>query len=278
MVQRVAPTLTRTFRLINRSGIWDLALIVIAFLFYYLVRGAVVERAPEATSRAIRLVELEQKLGVFWEGQLQSWAMSSEMLIRSANWIYVYAHFPLIAGIGLGLFFFQRQRYILYRNAFLISGGIGLIFFNWLPMAPPRLLPWPYGLVDTMAAFSKVNYDMQPAAFVNHYGAMPSVHFAWNLLLGMAVFFGSRNVILRTFGVVMPLAMAWAIVVTANHFVLDVFFGALVGIFGFAVALAWQRYSGRLWREFFSRWLDPLDELEPAGSQAVRASKRWGDL
>lgn len=237
----------------NKSGVWDLALIVVAFIFYYLVRGAVVERAPEATSRAIRLVELEQKLGLFWETQMQAWIMSSELLIKLFNGIYVYAHFPLIVGIGLWLFFFHRKRYILYRNAFLIAGGIGLIMFNWLPMAPPRLLPWPYGLVDTMAAFSRVNYDMQPAAFVNHYGAMPSVHFAWNLLLGMAMFGASRNILFRAFAVVMPLAMAWAIVVTANHFILDVLAGIAVGLFGLAVAMAWERYGGRLWHRLLPR-------------------------
>ncbi|HXG36963.1 MAG TPA: phosphatase PAP2 family protein [Dehalococcoidia bacterium] len=254
MVQRLAPAVGKTVRVLNKSGIWDLALIIVAFIFYYLVRGSVVERAPEATSRAIRLVELEQQLGLFWEKQLQSWAMSSDLLIRIANWIYVYAHFPLIVGIGLALFFFQRKRYILYRNAFLVAGGIGLIFFNWLPMAPPRLLPWPYGLVDTMAAFSRVNYDMQPAAFVNQYGALPSVHFAWNMLLGMAVFGMSRNLLLKAFGVVMPLGMAWAIVVTANHFILDIILGAVVGLVGLAVALAWQHYSELFWRSVRQVW------------------------
>ena len=230
-------------RIINASGIWDLALMVGGFLVYYLVRGAVAGREPEATSRAINLVELEQRLGIFWEGRWQSWAMSQDPLIHFGNWFYVYAHFPLIAIIGLLLFFLQRQRYILYRNAFLITGAIGLVFFTSLPMAPPRLLPWPYGLIDTMAAFSNVNYDIQPAAFVNQYGAMPSVHFAWNMLLGMAVFQMSRYVLLRAFGVVMPLTMAWACVVTANHFILDIIAGAVVGLIGLGGALALRRYG-----------------------------------
>lgn len=260
MVHKLTPGLQKTIRLLNVWGVADLALIIVGFIFYYLVRGAVTERAPEATSRAINLVELEQKLGLFWEGQMQSWAMSSNLLIHIANWIYVYAHIPLIAGIGLSLFVFQRPRYILYRNAFLVAGGIGLIFFNWLPMAPPRLLPWPYGLVDTMAAFSKVNYDMQPAAFVNQYGAMPSVHFAWNMLLGMALYQMTRNPLIRLAGVFMPLAMGWAIVVTANHFILDIFFGAIVGLIGFGIALLWRQYSPEFW-QFLLR---PLQRQDPA--------------
>lgn len=226
-----------------------------AFVLYYLVRGLVVERANEATSRAIRLVELEQRLGLFWETQMQAWIMSSEMLVKLFNGIYVYAHFPLVAAIGLWLFFFHRPRYVLFRNAFLISGAIGLVIFNLFPMAPPRLLPWPYGLVDTMAAFSKINYDMQPAAFVNHYAAMPSLHFGWNLLLGIAIIWTSRSLLARAFAVAMPIAMGLSVIVTGNHFILDVPAGALVALFGLAVALMLERHGPQIWQRLAPRTL-----------------------
>ncbi len=42
-------------------------------MLYYLVAGsAVVERAGEATQRAIRLVELEKNLGPFQEAEMQA--------------------------------------------------------------------------------------------------------------------------------------------------------------------------------------------------------------
>ena len=246
MVQRISPNISRTAELIRKSGVWDLALIVAAFLLYYIVRGSVVDRATEATSRAIRLVELEQRLGLFWEGQLQAWVMSSELLVKLFNGIYVYAHFPLVAAIGLWLFFFHRNNYVFFRNAFLISGAIGLIMFNLFPTAPPRLLPWPYGPVDTMAAFSRINYDIQPAAFVNHYAALPSLHFGWNLLLGLAVVWSTRNIVARTFGAVMPIAMGLAVVVTANHFILDVLLGTVVALFGLGLAVLLELYVGRI--------------------------------
>jgi hypothetical protein len=103
VVDRLAPTVARTAAVIRKSGLWDLALIVVAFMLYYLVRGAVVERAGEATSRAIRLVELEKSLGLFWEGQMQAWIMSGEIAVRVFNVIYVWAHFPVIAVVGLWL-------------------------------------------------------------------------------------------------------------------------------------------------------------------------------
>lgn len=247
VVDRLAPTVMRTAAILRKSGLWDLALIVAAFFLYYLVRGAVVERAGEATSRAIRLVELEKSLGLFWEGQVQAFVMSSEIAVKVFNGIYVWAHFPLVAVIGLWLFLLHRPQFIVFRNAFLISGGIGLILFNLFPTAPPRLLFWGYGLIDTVAAYSPVNYDMQPAAFVNQYAAMPSLHFGWNLLLGIAIIYSTRNALLRAFAVVMPIAMGMAVVVTANHFILDVAAGTAVALFGLWAAVMVDRHGGRVW-------------------------------
>ncbi len=251
MTERVAPAVGRAFRFVNKVGLVELFLVGLAFVFYYLVRGFVVERTVEATSRAIRIMEFEQSLGLWaWEAKMQAWVMSSDVLVLLLNNIYVYAHFPMIVGVGLWLFFFNRSRYVLLRNAFLISGGIGLIIFNLLPMAPPRLLPWPLSdqVVDTMSAFSKVNYDMQPAAFVNRYAAMPSLHFGWNLLLGIGIIWTTRHIAGIAFGVVMPAAMFLAVVGTGNHFIVDVLAGMVVALIGLGAASLLQRYGAALWR------------------------------
>ncbi len=253
MVERLTPVAVRTAAVIRKSGLWDLALIVVAFVLYYMVRGAVGERAEEATQRAIRLVELEKSLGLFQEAEMQAWVMSSELAVRVFNGIYVWGHFPVIAAVGLWLFFFRRRSFILFRNAFLISGGIGLIIYNLFPMAPPRLLSGSYGLVDTVAALSPVNYDMQPAAFVNQYAAMPSLHFGWNLLIGVAIIYSTRNayhvtnLVLWPFAVVMPIAMGIAVVVTGNHYILDVVAGSAVALLGLLLAVLLDRYGGRIW-------------------------------
>ena len=251
MAQRVAPAITRTYRFFSNIGLVEIFLVTMAFIFYYVSRGLVVERTAEATSRAIQVVELEQRLGIFlWETKLQAWVASSEILAHIFNNIYVYAHLPLLGAIGLWLFFFHRERYVLLRNAFLISGGIGLIIFNLFPMAPPRLLPWPLSdqVVDTMVSFSKVNYDIQPAAFVNRYAAMPSLHFGWNLLLGLGIIWNTKYIWARAFGVIMPTAMLMAVVVTGNHFFLDVVAGTVVALGGLGIAYLLEKRGPRLWR------------------------------
>jgi len=256
--------LERGRRLFVKIGLWDLGLMAFAFFLYYLVRGTVEERVTQAHSTAVRIIELEQNLGLFWETQMQDWVISSRFWIELFNNIYVYAHFPAVVAIGVWLFFWHRRRYVLFRNAFLISGAIGLLIFNLLPTAPPRLLPSFYGFEDTMGAFSAVNYDLQPAAFVNQYAAMPSLHFGWNMLLGIAIWRTSHNPLLRAFAVLMPVAMSLSVIVTANHFILDVFAGAVVGLIGLSIALIIQRHGWKLWA-----WL--IARRRPNSSQTMSA-------
>ena len=76
MVARVVPAISRTYRFANKVGVVELLIVGVAFVFYYLVRGFVVERTFEATSRAIRILELEQRLGLWvWETKMQAWLM-----------------------------------------------------------------------------------------------------------------------------------------------------------------------------------------------------------
>ncbi len=249
----------RSWRFCHRYGLWDLAVMGAAFALYYWVRGLVEGRTTEAVSRGIDIAQVERALGLFWEKELQALVMSSHLLVEAANAVYVYAHFPLIVVVGLWLFFWHRPVYALYRNAFLVSGGIGLLFFTFLPTAPPRLLPWPYGLVDTMAAFSPVNYSMQPAGFVNQYAALPSLHFGWNLLLALAIWSATRHPLLRALALAMPVAMGTAIVATANHYILDLVLGAAVAMLGLGVARAWAIYGRRLFP-----WRRPRGSVAPA--------------
>jgi membrane-associated phospholipid phosphatase len=251
VAERVMPAITRAVRFVNKVGVVELLIVGVAYVCYSLVRGAVVERTVEATSRAIRIVEFEQRLGLWaWESKMQAWALSSDFLVFFFNAVYIYAYLPLIVGVGVWLFVCHRQRYVLLRNAFLISGGIGLIIFNLLPTAPPRLLPWPLSdqVVDTMSAFSRIHYDMHPAAFMNHYAAIPSLHFGWDLLLGIGIIWTMRNFLGIAFGVTMPAAMFVAVVVTGNHFIVDVLAGAAVALIGLGLALLLQRYGQRLWQ------------------------------
>jgi membrane-associated phospholipid phosphatase len=97
------------------------------------------------------------------------------------------------------------------------------------------------GLVDTVTLHSNSYRLLQPPAFVNQYAAVPSLHFGWNLLIGIALFTQSSRLVPKAFGAIVPLMMASAIVLTANHYVFDAVAGAVVALAGLAVAYMLQR-------------------------------------
>ena len=63
-------------------------------------------------------------------------------------------------------------------------------------------------------------------AIANQYAAMPSLHFAWSMWCGIALYrFARRG---RVPGVIYPVLTLFAIVVTANHYFLDAAGGVIV--------------------------------------------------
>ncbi len=245
--------LARAWHLSNRYGINEAVVVVVAFLIYFTIRGLVVDRAGEAMVRAVRLIELEQQLRIYWELQMQAWILDSYLAIRLLNWIYFWGHMPLVALLAVWLFIFHRHAYYRTRNAFLASGAIGVVIYWLFPVAPPRLVPFA-GFINTMAAFDRFGYNAQETqAFVNPFAAVPSLHFGWSLLLGLVVAVVGRHPLAIAFGIAWPIAMFFSVVMTGNHFILDAVFGALVAFAGLAIALAAERWWRPIWEALTAR-------------------------
>jgi membrane-associated phospholipid phosphatase len=128
---------------------------------------------------------------------------------------------------------------VLARNAFLISGGIAVIFYLTLPTAPPRLLE--LGFIDTLNQSFTPTYDSIPG--VNQYAALPSMHVGWNFLTAVVLAMAFSGFRLRFLVFLLPLAMFTATVATGNHYFLDGVLG--IGIAGVAllIALRIKRYG-----------------------------------
>lgn len=215
-----------------------------AMIGYFLVRGGLPERAAEAFSRANQLIQLEQRLGIFVELEWQEQILDSIPLMKLANWTYVWGHLPVLIFAAVWIYLRNRERYRIYRNALLISAVIGLLSYGLFPVAPPRLLP-EWGFVDTVANLTRENYDMQPGFFVNHYAAVPSLHFGWALLICIALFDVDRSFIIRLFAVVSTAAMFFAIVLTANHFIFDMLVGSFIVLLSIKLAFLLQGHRLR---------------------------------
>ena len=150
-----------------------------------------------------------------------------------ANAIYIGLYWPMIAAIAIWLLTQHRDRYFDYRNAMLLSGLIGLVVFATLPVAPPRLTDPEF--VDTVVERSNVYRLMQPPQLTNQYAAMPSLHLGWNLLMAIALIRESRHVLLHVVGWLTPVLMLLAMIMTANHYLLDGVAGAVIVVIALIV-------------------------------------------
>ena len=184
---------------------------------------------------ADRLIELERWLGIGWESALQSETVGSDAVVTLANWVYIWGHWPVILGVATVLYVHRRSHYYLLRNAMFASGLIGFAFFALFPVAPPRLIDM--GLVDTVTQRSDAYRALQPPGLTNQYAAFPSLHAGWNLLVAIVVVMAVAGVALRLVAFALPIAMSLAVVLTANHFVIDVAGGVLVVLVGLAIAI-----------------------------------------
>lgn len=227
------------------AALREIIFLVAAGLLYSLVRGVVADRALEAAARASRLMHFERVIGIFWEPHIQDAVLRYDLLVTAANWVYIWWHWPLIAGVMIWLFVRHRDSYPLYRNALLISGAIGLAIFALFPVAPPRLMPG-LGFVDTITANSHAYRLLQPPALTNQYAALPSFHFGWNLLMGIAVIRQCRGRLPKLLGLAAPPIMFLSIVFTGNHYIVDAVAGAIIVLVGLLFAREHNSWMERL--------------------------------
>ena len=212
----------------SHAGWFELGLFALAYAIYFGVRALTQSDAVGAVANAARVLHLERGLDLDWEDGLQAMVLSRKTFVDAANAIYIWGHWPVLISGGVVLFHVGRAEYSRLRTAILLSGAFGLIVFAFFPVAPPRLAS--LGLQDTITLHASGYHGVLLPSLVNEYAAMPSFHAGWSLLLGIELLRASRPVLLRALALLMPVAMALAVVATANHFVLDVVAGALTVI------------------------------------------------
>lgn len=265
-----------TASFIVRQGL----LVGLAAFAYFWVRGLTESGIAAANRHAEQVLDLERIVGLDLELGLQRVVRSNDLLVDLANWVYIWAHWPLVGGTLVYLAVVRRRDFFELRNAMFISGAIGLVIFARYAVTPPRLFAPEY--VDTVTERSISYRVLQPPGLVNKYAAVPSLHFGWNLLVGMSWRKASPGRLPAVAGIVMPVAMGVAVVATANHWTLDVVAGAAVALCGLGLERARQRYVGsmpaRLWPEVPLRSLHspdrdtPRSNLdEPLGGRGERA-------
>jgi hypothetical protein len=217
----------------------QVAVVVAGIVVYFGVRGLTEGRPATALDNAADVLAFEQRVGLDVEHQVQDLLVGRDWLTDIANWVYIWGHWPVITVVLVWLALRHRTYFLRLRNAMMISGAVGLVIYATYPVAPPRLAG--LGLVDTVTERSEAYRILQPPGFVNQYAAMPSLHVGWDLLVGIIVATAASTVVLRWIGYLMPVLMASAVVLTANHFLIDGVAGAALALAGFGAAVWLER-------------------------------------
>jgi membrane-associated phospholipid phosphatase len=197
-----------------------------AYGLYRIVRGMVDGHAALAFQHARQIVTLEHHLGIFVEPAVQRWAAREPGLLDVASWLYLNSHFT-ITTITLAFIYLARNSHFYFvRNMFTVAMGIALVGYLVFPTAPPRLLH-EWGFRDAVADLTHTDAGSAVNALYNPFAAVPSMHVAFALMLGLTMARLVRRRWLKALWCLYPAVVTFVVVVTANHWIFDAVTGAL---------------------------------------------------
>jgi membrane-associated phospholipid phosphatase len=223
-------------------------LIWFGFLAAYQVARGFADRDPtRAFENGWRVIDLEQRLTGLRELTFQGWTESSHFLAVLVSWTYWNSEFTVIGLALLWVYFRRNGAFTRFRNTILLANVLGLVGYVLLPTAPPRFFT-SMGFTNTLGQFGGLNHGsglVELAA--NPYAAMPSLHAADALIVGVVLASVVRHWPWKVLWLLWPVWVWFAVMATANHFWLDVLAGIVLGTITLALV-----YQARI-RSFLAR-------------------------
>jgi len=199
-----------------------------SYAVYLLCRWAVVnDRGRRAALRnARRIVAVEERLGLHVEPHLQRTALPHTRALAIANVGYVTLNVAITVG-WLALLYVRRDAaFHRLRRAWALATVGPQPAFVLFPTAPPRALE---GFTDTIRE-SGIHLDTGLVVrLYNPIAAMPSIHMTYAVIASSGIAQTARSPLVRRVALAYPPAVALIVMATANHFLLDVIAGIVMG-------------------------------------------------
>jgi hypothetical protein len=248
---RLATLAARIFtRADGRAPVWLEAIVVLWLLWLYdEINDLAPLRRIAALHNAASVLALERSLNISPELALDRWFASHATLGLVLSYYYVAAHFFVTFGLLAYLWWRKPRAYRPLRTQLVIINLIGFVVFWLFPVAPPRMLASD-GFRDIIAITGAVG-DFHTGALAttaDQYAAMPSLHIAWASWCAVVVWTVFRSRIARGLALCYPFVTAFVVLATGNHFLLDVFAGAVV-----AAAAVTIEYAAARWIPAYRR-------------------------
>jgi len=209
-------------------------------LAYQVARGVADRDAARAFENGLTVLDFERRAGALFELSLQGVLSSSELLIELTSWTYWLSQCAVLGIALLWIYLRRNEAFLRFRNMILVANTLGLVGYILLPTAPPRMFP-DHGFVDTLAAFSSLNHGSAAVELAsNPFAAMPSLHAADSLLVGVVMATLVRRPLAKALWLLWPAWVWFTVLATANHFWLDIAAGVLVAALAAALVLRWK--------------------------------------
>jgi hypothetical protein len=219
--------------------LWQLSLWFGFLLAYQVARGIADRNPTKAFENALTVIDLEQKADALFELSLQRLIHSSELLTTLTSWTYWLSQFTVVGLTFLWVYVRRNDAFLRFRNTIMLANVIGLTGYALLPTAPPRMFPG-FGFVDTLAAFGTVNHGSGLVELAsNPYAAMPSLHAADALIVGVVLATVVRRRIFKALWLLWPAWVWFTVMATSNHFRLDIVAG--IAVAAVAAAVVYRR-------------------------------------
>jgi hypothetical protein len=221
----------------SHSGAREIAGLVVLYGLYEVVRGAGGENAEAALAHTADIVAVEQAFGVYVERSVQAAFETIPFAPALLGLAYVLLHF---VGTAVALVWVHRRhpdRFPIVRTTFVAATALALVGYVFYPAAPPRLSELGFSDTVTRSTGLDLSSDLLGALY-NPFAAVPSLHFGYALIVGVALTWLARNRVVRIAGAAYPATMLLIIVATGNHFFVDALLGGLVVVVGWLAARA----------------------------------------
>lgn len=221
---------------------WQLAAVLGLEQAYEFTRGQIPHETDVALINAYRVLDLEWSHGFFVESRIERFFLQFGLVMNAIDVFYIVCHVTVTIGVLVWLYTRRPEHYPFIRNLLLVTTAIALVAFYLYPTAPPRLLS-NYGFVDPTVLYHLVSQGgAQVTSYTyNPYAAMPSLHVGYAIVSAWGIFIAARRRVIRILAVLYPFAMAAAVIISGNHWLLDVVGAAVTVLFAKLILYALSR-------------------------------------
>jgi membrane-associated phospholipid phosphatase len=193
-------------------------------------RGVAARNPTLAFENGLGVIRIEERVGDLFELTAANLVSGSHFLMLLVSWTYWNSEFTVVGLALLWVYLRRNESFIRFRNWILIANTIGLIGYVVVPTAPPRMFPT-FGFPDMLANMGGLNHGsglVELAA--NPYAAMPSLHSADALIVGISMALVCRHRWAKALWLLWPAWVWFAVMATGNHFWLDIVAGIVVAL------------------------------------------------